>query len=183
LPKWESPPVRRPAEASIGSGDSCNAQRGERATGSRSRLRTVRAIARSANSTLSWWRRRSGGYNACSSSQATQASATSGHPLSMVREWPRSSNSTRLVFAGECRYCLSVDLLMDSGTVWSLPPTKVDLGPSCRCQPCPVNEATGWQRGPRRVAARERGRPISHRAGWIPPRRWRCRNWSGTARR
>src|SRR6202034_3165771 len=63
----------------------------------------------------------SGDYNPCSSSQAKQASATSDHPLSMVSEWPRSSNSTRLVFAGECRYCLSVDLVIASGAVGCLP--------------------------------------------------------------
>jgi hypothetical protein len=35
----------------------------------------------------------------------------------MVGEWPLSSNSSSSVTADECRYCLRVALVMDSGTV------------------------------------------------------------------
>jgi hypothetical protein len=38
----------------------------------------------------------------------------------MVSEWPRSANSVSSVVASVCRYCLYVDLLMASGTAWSL---------------------------------------------------------------
>src|SRR6516164_3576937 len=47
----------------------------------------------------------------------------------MVREWPRSANSTRSVTASECRYCLRVDFVIASGTVWSLPPMVSSSGP------------------------------------------------------
>ena len=46
-----------------------------------------------------------------------------------MREWPRSANSTRSVTAAGCRYCLRVDFVMASGTVWSLPPMVSSSGP------------------------------------------------------
>jgi hypothetical protein len=49
-------------------------------------------------------------------------SAISRQPGSMISEWPRSANSVSSVVASECRYCLYVDLLTASGTVWSFPP-------------------------------------------------------------
>ena len=55
-------------------------------------------------------------------SQSSTASATSFHPWSMVREWPRPSNCFSSVTAAESRYCLRVERVTTSGTVWSSSP-------------------------------------------------------------
>ena len=62
-------------------------------------------------------------------SQSSAVVATSGHPLSMVSEWPRSGKSMMSVTASECRYCASVARTTLSGTVWSLPPLIRSSGP------------------------------------------------------
>src|ERR1700722_15468002 len=74
----------------------------------------------------------------------------------MVSEWPRSSNSTRLVFAGEWRYCLRVDLVMASGTVWSLPPIVSKSGPRSGLSVSTLSGEWGERLG---AAASKRGRP------------------------
>jgi hypothetical protein len=55
-------------------------------------------------------------------------SAISRQPWSMVSEWPRSANSVSSVVDSECWYCLYVDLLTASGTVWSLAPMVSSSG-------------------------------------------------------
>src|ERR1700733_67829 len=47
----------------------------------------------------------------------------------MVSECPRPGKSIRSLTAWEWRYCLSVDLVMASGTVWSWPPITSSSGP------------------------------------------------------
>ena len=64
----------------------------------------------------------------CSRSQASTASAISLHPLSIVSECPRPSNC-ELGDGGEFRYCLSVDRVTTSGTVWSSSPEISSSGP------------------------------------------------------
>ena len=57
------------------------------------------------------------------------ASAISFQPLSMVSECPRPWNCLSSVTAEESRYCLRVDLVTTSGTVWSAVPEISSSGP------------------------------------------------------
>src|SRR5712692_10355148 len=68
-------------------------------------------------------------YSLWAFSQFSAVSAISRHPLSMVREWPRSAKRLRSVTAVEWRYCLKVEWVTTSGTVWSFWPEMSRRGP------------------------------------------------------
>ena len=81
----------------------------------------------------------------------------------MTSECPRSANSNVSVTAGESLYCLSVDFVTASGTVWSSPPMTSSSGPRSGL---PVSTLLGEWRWKLALAASKSGWPGAAIAHW-----------------